>query len=83
MKVTDGPLSVFSEQYKIIRTLRVTTGTDSVSYGEPVAAFVELRIENHDVASGDESRKKTFGFSIFDPRRDILLMPLKLLSTGT
>jgi hypothetical protein len=46
----DGRTVVGSEQYKIIKDLPWTTGTNSVSYGEPVAAFVELRIENHDVA---------------------------------
>jgi hypothetical protein len=46
--------------HKIIRTLRVTTGTNSVSYGEPVAAFVELRLRIMMWHLELKSRKKTF-----------------------
>jgi hypothetical protein len=63
-------------KYKIIKDPPSDDWHRLGSYGEPVAAFVELRIENHDVASGDGKQKENL--RIFNFRSThILLMPLE------
>jgi chaperone BCS1 len=45
-------------KYKIIKDPPSDVWHQLGSYGEPASAFVELRIENHDVASGDGKKKE-------------------------